>query len=42
MGKVRAGLAILAAALTPAASVRAGPPYVTDNPEPTRTGGWEN
>ena len=42
MGKVRAGLAILAAALASATPARAGPPYVTDDPEPTRTGGWEN
>ena len=40
IGKVtRLGLAIAAAA---AHAAWAGPPYVTDDPEPTRTGGWEN
>ncbi len=42
MGKRRPALALLAAALTVAAPAWAGPPYVTDDPEPTRTGGWEN
>jgi hypothetical protein len=31
---------LLAVAFTTPAT--AGPPYVTDDPEPTRTGGWEN
>ena len=35
-------LAVLAASLLFAQAARAGPPYVTDDPEPTRTGGWEN
>ena len=40
----RAGLALAACllALATACPARAGPPYVTDDPEPTRTGGWEN
>jgi hypothetical protein len=29
-------------ALSVAGPVMAGPPYVTDDPEPTNTGGWEN
>ena len=28
--------------LAAVALTRAGPPFVTDDPEPTRTGGWEN
>jgi hypothetical protein len=32
----------LALGLLPAGAALAGPPYVTDDPEPTRTGGWEN
>ena len=35
-------LAGLAVVLALAGTARAGPPYVTDDPEPTRTGGWEN
>jgi hypothetical protein len=35
----RLALAALAATVSRA---WAGPPYVTDDPEPTRTGGWEN
>jgi hypothetical protein len=38
----RALAAAFAALLLPAAPALAGPPYVTDDPEPTRTGGWEN
>ena len=34
--------AILTFALLTTIAARAGPPYVTDDPEPTRTGGWEN
>ena len=29
-------------ALLTAGTAWAGPPYVTDDPEPTRTGGWED
>ena len=36
---MRAGLALAVSLAGPAC---AGPPYVTDDPEPTRTGGWEN
>jgi hypothetical protein len=36
-----AALALIGTALT-AAQATAGPPYTTDDPEPTRTGGWEN
>ncbi len=36
---VPAALALVLAIVGPA---HAGPPYVTDDPEPTRTGGWEN
>jgi hypothetical protein len=32
----------LTVALALASRAWAGPPYVTDDPEPTRTGGWEN
>ncbi len=39
LGAVAAGLA---AGLALAAQAWAGPPYVTDDPEPTRTGGWED
>ena len=35
-------LLVAAAGLAIAAPAWAGPPYVTDDPEPTRTGGWEN
>ena len=42
MGRRRTGPAVLAATLALAAPAWAGPPYVTDDPEPTRTGGWEN
>ena len=47
MRRGRAALAGLPGALTLAAlasagAALAGPPYVTDDPEPTRTGGWEN
>ncbi len=38
----RAALAGLAGALAFSDAALAGPPYVTDDPEPTRTGGWEN
>jgi hypothetical protein len=34
-------MALAGAALVSAPAV-AGPPYTTDDPEPTRTGGWEN
>ena len=33
---------VVVVALSAAAPVMAGPPYVTDDPEPTNTGGWEN
>ncbi len=42
MAENRPALAALAVALALAAPAWAGPPYVTDDPEPTRTGGWEN
>jgi hypothetical protein len=36
------GLAVLAAAMcAPLGATRAGPPYVTDDPQPTDTGHWE-
>ena len=35
-------VAAFAGATLFAAPVFAGPPYTTDDPEPTRTGGWEN
>ena len=38
----RPGSAALVAVLALAAPAWAGPPYVTDDPEPTRTGGFEN
>ncbi len=41
-GPARLAPAACAAALALACPARAGPPYVTDDPEPTRTGGWEN
>ena len=39
-----ARVATLSAAMigSTAGAAGAGPPYVTDDPEPTRTGGWEN
>ena len=42
MAERRGALAALGATLTLAGPALAGPPYVTDDPEPTRTGGWEN
>ncbi len=42
MSRRQAGSAGFAAALALAMPAWAGPPYVTDDPEPTRTGGWEN
>ena len=41
LASARQGLAAAALALRAGTAV-AGPPYVTDDPEPTRTGGWEN
>lgn len=38
----RTGRLACALVLLAAGTARAGPPYVTDDPEPTRTGGWEN
>ena len=42
MNERRRALAALATTLLLASPARAGPPYVDDDPEPTRTGGWEN
>jgi hypothetical protein len=39
---VHSGGVALVFVLLAAGPLRAGPPYVTDDPEPTRTGGWEN
>jgi hypothetical protein len=36
------GAVALAGAALAATPASAGPPYTTDDPEPTRTGGWEN
>jgi hypothetical protein len=41
MRPARARLVACSVAGLAAGSARAGPPYVTDDPEPTRTGGWE-
>jgi hypothetical protein len=38
----RPGAILWAIASLTAGSAWAGPPYITDDPEPTRTGGWEN
>ncbi len=40
--RARLAPAACAAALLTTCPACAGPPYVTDDPEPTRTGGWEN
>ena len=37
-----AAVALLFGLLSGTPPATAGPPYVTDDPEPTRTGGWEN
>ena len=42
IGRPRLAPAVCAAALLTHCPAWAGPPYVTDDPEPTRTGGWEN
>ena len=42
MNEPRTTLVGIAAAMALVAPAWAGPPYVTDDPEPTRTGGWEN
>jgi hypothetical protein len=42
MHEGRAARAVFVCTLLLASAARAGPPYVTDDPEPTRTGGWEN
>jgi hypothetical protein len=41
LGATRTGLLVLAISATASPCV-AGPPYVTDDPEPTDTGHWEN
>jgi hypothetical protein len=38
----RAGLLVLVLSAATASPSIAGPPYVTDDPEPTPTGHWEN
>jgi hypothetical protein len=38
----RLGAVLWAIASLTSGSAWAGPPYITDDPEPTRTGGWEN
>jgi hypothetical protein len=38
----RAGLLVLVLSAATASPAIAGPPYVTDDPEPTDTGHWEN
>lgn len=40
--KQRAGLPVLVLSVATASPAIAGPPYVTDDPEPTPTGHWEN
>ena len=42
IGAARRGLLVLALSLATASPSIAGPPYVTDDPEPTDTGHWEN
>jgi hypothetical protein len=42
MGAARRGLLVLALSVATTSPSIAGPPYVTDDPEPTDTGHWEN
>jgi len=42
IGATRRGLLVLALSVATAPPSIAGPPYVTDDPEPTDTGHWEN
>jgi hypothetical protein len=42
IGAARRGLLVLALSVATAPPSIAGPPYVTDDPEPTDTGHWEN
>jgi len=42
IGAARRGLLVLALSVATAFPSIAGPPYVTDDPEPTDTGHWEN
>jgi hypothetical protein len=42
IGAARTGLLVLVLSAATVSPSIAGPPYVTDDPEPTETGHWEN